>query len=86
MQIDYDADKFLRIGAGLRPARTETEQLAAKEIVRFRAALDRILHPISYIEQEAQELGYKVDGQMAQTCAADPAYLRNIARDALDYK
>lgn len=53
-------------------------------IQKLENALERISDPIYWMRLDAEQQGYKLDGHAAFSLSNDPAYLRDIAKRALD--
>jgi hypothetical protein len=49
----------------------------------YREALEKIANPISYLQREAKESGYILNGQKAYELSNDANWLKNIAIEAL---
>lgn len=47
------------------------------------AALQRIINPIKFMAEDAKRDGMLLDGPMAVTLSSDPAFLKQIAKEAL---
>lgn len=56
---------------------------AAERIDFLERTLAKIANPIPAMQEEADDIGAKLNGQMAVTLANDPEYLRKLAKDAL---
>lgn len=56
---------------------------AAERIDFLERPLAKIANPIPAMQEEADEMGAKLNGQMAVALARDPEYLRKLAKDAL---
>ncbi|WAJ27592.1 hypothetical protein [Antarcticirhabdus aurantiaca] len=50
----------------------------------LKAALERIVNPIGFMQKQAEATGFKLDGHMAMTLSNDANYLKGIAQKALD--
>lgn len=61
-------------------------QKLTKENARFRKALEYIKSPITHMEKEAKEKGYRLDGGMAVALASDAEHLRAKAIHALEFE
>jgi hypothetical protein len=57
---------------------------AAERISFLERTLAKITNPIPAMEEEADEIGAKLNGQMAMELANDPEYLKDLARAALN--
>lgn len=57
---------------------------AAERIDFLERTLEKISNPIPAMKKEAEEMGAKLNGQMAVALAKDPEYLRKLAKEALD--
>jgi hypothetical protein len=56
---------------------------AAERIDFLERTLAKIANPIPAMQEESEEMGAKLNGQMAVALAKDPEYLRKLAKDAL---
>lgn len=52
-------------------------------IQKLENALERISDPVYWMRFDAEQEGYKLDGHTAFTLSNDPAYLKDIAKKAL---
>lgn len=56
---------------------------AAERIDFLERTLGKIANPIKAMQEEAEAIGARLDGQMAVALAKDPEYLKKLASDAL---
>ena len=52
-------------------------------VERLTKALEKIAHPIAFMQEEATKEKRKLDGGIAVMLSRDPSYLKSIAEDAL---
>ena len=55
-----------------------------KKLETTKQALQKIANPISFMREEAEKNGYKLDGVMAIKLSEDHNYLKEIARQAIE--
>jgi hypothetical protein len=84
---DFDEDDIIRQLIAASEAKyfgvTGLCYRAAERIDFLERTLAKISDPIRAMQEEADNMGAKLNGQMAVTLAGDPEYLRKLAKDAL---